>query len=160
MQTLARTREIMPDSTLSKGASALAASLLMVEPELVWGLIAVVILNAIASLWYAIRTDDRTAVTVVRWLILRIGVYLLVMPSMLILSRIVGARLLERIAFGAAAGWEVAVTLGVCARLSPRFRPVYEAAVTAIDEHTPADLDEDDVTDAIDRDRLDRDQSD
>ena len=151
MQTLARTREIMPDSTLSKGASALAASLLMVEPELVWGLIAVVILNALASLWYAIRTEDRTAVTMVRWLILRIGVYLLVMPSMLILSRIVGAPLLERIAFGAAAGWEVAVTLGLCARLSPRFRPIYEAVVQAIDEHTPADLDDDDVSDAIDR---------
>jgi UPF0716 family protein affecting phage T7 exclusion len=160
MQTLARTREIMPDSTLSKGASALAASLLMVEPELVWGLIAVVILNAIASLWYAIRTDDRTALTVVRWLILRVGVYLLVMPSVLILSTIVGVDLLQRIAFGAAAGWEVAVTMGLCARLSPRFRPVYEAVVTAIDEHTPADLTEDDVTDAIDRDRTDCDRPD
>ena len=152
METIARTREVMPDSTLSKGASALAASLLMVEPELVWGLIAVVLLNAIASLWYGIRSDDRTALTVVRWLILRIGVYLLVMPSVVILSRILGVEMIQRTAFAAAAGWEVAVTLGLGARLSPRFRPVYETVVKAIDENTPADLTEDDVTDAIDRD--------
>jgi hypothetical protein len=77
------------------------------------------------------------------------------MPSVLILSTIVGVDLLQRIAFGAAAGWEVAVTLGLGARLSPRFRPIYETVVQAIDEHTPADLTEDDVTDAIDREDSD-----
>lgn len=153
MRTLARTREVMPDSSLAKGASALAASLLMVEPALVWGLGAVVLLNALASVWYASRTDHRTATTVLRWLVLRIGVYCLVMPSVILLSNIVGVDMLRRIAFGGAAGWEVAVTMGICARISPRFRPIYEGVVGYLDNHTPLEVTEDGVGDAIDRDR-------
>jgi len=152
MQTLARTREIMPDTALAKGASALAASLLMVEPRLVWGLGAVIVLNAVASIWYARRADDRTSVTVIRWLILRCGVYALVLPSVVLLSNIVGVDMLRRIVFGGAAGWEVAVTMGIGARISPRFRPVYEQVQEAISENTPLDIEEDDVSDAIDRD--------
>jgi len=153
MRTLARTREIMPDTTLAKGASAVAASLLVVEPELVWGLAAVIIFNAVASIWYAARTDGRTARTVIRWLIIRIGVYLLVMPSVILFSNIVSVDLLRRIAFGGAAGWECAVTMGICARISPRFRPVYEQVVSTVDEHTPVDVTEDNIDDAIDRDK-------
>jgi len=152
MRTLARTREIMPDSTLAKGASALAASLLMVEPALVWGLAAVVVLNAVASLWYAHYTDVRTAVTVIRWLVLRLGVYALVMPSVILLSNILGLGMLRRIVFGGAAGWEVAVTMGICARLSPRFRPIFDWAMQVLDRHTPMDMNKGDVGDAIDRD--------
>jgi len=151
MRTLARTREIMPDTTLAKGASAVAASLLMVEPELVWGLAAVVLLNGITSLWYAMRTDHRTATTVLRWLVLRLGVYALVMPSVIILSHLMEADMLRRIAFGAAAGWEVAVTMGIAARISPRFRPIYEATIKALDRYTPFEVSTEEVTDSIDR---------
>jgi len=98
MRTLVRTREIMPDSPLAKGASAVAASLLMVEPRLVWGLAAVVLINGIASLWWASRTDARTATTVLRWLVLRVGVYSLVMPSVIVLSNLIGFDMLRRIA--------------------------------------------------------------
>ena len=153
MQTLVRTREIMPDTTLAKGASAVAASLLMVEPRLVWGLGAVVALNAVASIWYACRHDDRTAATVIRWMMLRCGVYSLVLPSVIVLSNIVSVDMLRRIVFGGAAGWEVAVTMGIGARISPRFRPIYEQVHAAIDQYTPFDIDEDDVSDAIDRNK-------
>jgi len=151
VRTLARTREIMPDTTLAKGASAVAASLLMVEPELVWGLAAVVLLNAITSLWYAMRTDTRTATTVLRWLVLRLGVYALVMPSVIILSNLTEVDMLRRIAFGGAAGWEVAVTMGIAARISPRFLPVYERFVEYFDEHSPFDVTKEDVDETIDR---------
>jgi hypothetical protein len=99
------------------------------------------------------KTDIRTAHTVLRWLMLRVGVYALVMPSVVLLSNIVGVDVLRRVAFGAAAGWEVAVTLGICARISPRFRPVYEGLVQALDKWVPFDVTERGVDDAIDRDQ-------
>jgi hypothetical protein len=152
METLARTRDMMPDSAPAKGASAVAASLLMVQPELVWGLVAVVVLNAISSLWYALHTDQRTATMVLYWLGLRIGVYLLVLPGLIIFSNMLGVDVLKRLVFGAAAGWEVAVTMGLGARISPRFRPIYERAMDALDKHTPLDLDSSEVGSLIDRD--------
>lgn len=152
METLARTRDLMPDSSLAKGASAVAGSLLLVEPELVWGLAAVVLMNAVASLWYAVRIDDRTAAMVMYWLVVRIGVYLLVMPSIIIFSNVVDVEVLRRLVFGAAAGWEVAVTIGLGARISPRFRPIFESVVDTLNEHTPMDLEKSQIGSLIDRD--------
>ncbi len=152
MEAIARTRDLMPDSSLAKGASAVAGSLLLVEPELVWGLAAVVLMNAVASLWYAVRIDDRTASMVLYWLVVRVGVYLLVMPSIIIFSNVVDVEVLRRLVFGAAAGWEVAVTIGLGARISPRFRPIFESIVDTINEHTPLDLEKSQIGSLIDRD--------
>lgn len=145
--------DLMPSTTLAKGLSALAAAILVVEPELIIGLGAVVLLNGVASIWYSFYTDDQTAGVVVYSLVVRIIVYAITMPGVIILSHMVGVDVLRRLAFGAAAGWEVAVTLGLAARISPSFEPTYVQLMDFVDDHTPLDATAQDVNDSIDGDQ-------
>lgn len=159
MRRLTDVTDLLPSSPIAKAVSAVAGGLLMVEPELVLGLGLVVALNAMMSVWYSFRTDDRTASLVLYWLVLRVLVYIITLMAIVTLSHMVQVDMIRRLAFGAIAGWEVAVTLGLGARISPQFAPIYKRLMATIDEHTPLDATVSDVDASIDDDdqRGDRD---
>ena len=143
--------DLMPSSAVAKGLSALAAAILMVEPELVAGLAIVVMLNGVASLWYTFYNDE-SALLVLYWFVVRIVVYCITMPGIVVLSHITSVDIFRRLAFGAAAGWEVAVTLGLAARISPSFEPIYTRIMDLVDKHTPMEATVKDVDNEIDSD--------
>lgn len=143
---------LLPDSGLAKAASALAASMVMVDPRLVLGLIWIVFFNAIATVWYA-HTTDGSKIDALYWLTVRIGVYALVMPTFIILGNMLNLDLIHRAAMGGAAGWEAAITAKLCTHISPRWRPLYESLRNLIDDNTPLEIDDDEVADAIEEER-------
>ena len=141
--------DLLPESALGKAISAIVAGLLIVEPELISGLVVVIALNAVASVWYAMYAEDRTAALVLHWLVTRIMVYVLTIAGVVVLSNMLDLPILRRIAFAGVAGWEVAVTLGLGARISPQFAPLYRKMVVVIDENTPIDIDRQGIEDSI-----------
>lgn len=141
--------DLLPESALAKAISAIVAGLLIVEPELISGLVVVIALNAIASVWYALYAEDRSAALVLHWLVTRIMVYMLTIAGVVVLSNMLDLPILRRIAFAGVAGWEVAVTLGLGARISPQFAPIYAQLVRVIDEHTPLDIDREGIESSI-----------
>lgn len=153
MRKLQDVTDLLPSSPLSKAVSAIAGGLLMVEPELVLGLAAVIALNTTMSIWYSFRTDDRTASLVLYWLVMRVLVYIVTLAAIIVLSNMLAVDTLRRLAFGAIAGWEVAVTLGLGARVSPQFAPIYERIMRVVDAHTPLNADVEDIDGAIDEQR-------
>ena len=142
---------MLPESALAKSIAAVLASLLMVEPELVWGLVVIIVLNAMVSLWYTVYSDERTVGLVLRWLVTRMMVYVVTIMSVVVLSNMTGIDIIRRIAIAGVAGWEVAVSFALGARISPAFRPVYTQLVQVLDEHTPFEIDTDDLDRRIDR---------
>lgn len=142
---------MLPESALAKAISAMLASLLMVEPELIWGLVMIIALNAVASLWYTVYSDERTVGLVLRWLVTRIMVYVVTIMSVVVLSHMTGIDVLRQIAIAGVAGWEVAVSFALGARISPDFRPLYMQMVEVLDEHTPLEIDTSDIDRRIDR---------
>ena len=144
--------DLLPASPIAKLVSATAGALLLVEPELVYGLAIVIALNALMSVWYSFRVDDQTASVVLYWLVMRVLVYIITLASIVTLSNMVQMDMMRRLAFGAIAGWEVAVTLGLGARLSPRFQPIYKQLMMLVGEYTPLDASTEDVDASIDRD--------
>lgn len=142
---------MLPESALAKAISAMLASLLMVEPELIWGLVIIIALNAVVSLWYTVVDDERTVGLVLRWLVTRIMVYVVTIMSVVVLSHMTGIDVLRQIAIAGVAGWEVAVSFALGARISPDFRPLYVQMVEVLDEHTPLEIDTTDIDRRIDR---------
>ena len=150
MRRLTDITDLLPSSPIAKAVSAAAGGLLMVEPELVFGLAVVVGLNAMMSVLYSFRTDSQTAALVLYWLVMRVLVYIITLTGIIILSNMMSVDVLRRLVFGGAAGWEVAVTMGLGARISPQFAPIYHRVMKSIDEHTPLDATVDDVNTTID----------
>jgi len=111
-----------------------------VQPILVYTAIILFVMNVSATFLFTYVRRNEINGELVEATVIRLVVYVLGLGGVVVYSNLVAAEEIRRVAFQGMAGVELLVMLGMLARVSSRFRPIYAAVIQGADSILPFDF--------------------
>jgi len=151
MHTLKICPDLVPDAAIAKVLAVAVSGLFIVNPDLLFAVALLFVLNALTTFWLAYTRDRGSYRGLVISTVQRFVGYTIAGVTIVLFSTIAGdLEFVRRFFFAGVGGLEAAVTLGMIARIVPRFKPLYLAVLRWLDKNTPIDAKAEEVNDMID----------